>query len=119
MKLFKGIVFTLIVLFFSSCNYKLEDNIAPQNLIPKDTFTYVLHDIMVVESFYKMHNPDVRSFYKILPSAIDTIFMKYSIDSSRYNVSMNYYSSQQEELLEIYKSIQDSLILNTAKFEHN
>src|SRR5699024_10490328 len=99
------------------CTYKLESNIAPTDLIPKDSFTMILHDVMVVEAYYKMHNSDINSFYKTLPSAVDTIFNKYNIDSLRYTKSMDYYTSQQDELLDIYKSIQDSLILNTAKYE--
>lgn len=117
MKVFTVIIVVLMALLASRCTYKLENDIAPKNLIPKDSFAMILQDVMVVESYYKMKNPDVRSFYKTLPSAIDTIFKKYTIDSLRYNESMNYYSMQQEELLEIYKTIQDSLILNTAKFE--
>ncbi len=119
MKIFTGICVILILLIGSRCTYQLESNIVPDNLIPKDTFTMVLHDVMVVEAYYKMHNSDINSFYKALPSAIDTVFYKYNIDSLRYTQSMDYYTSQQDQLLEIYKSIQDSLILNTAKYEHN
>ena len=118
-KIFTAISIGFMVLLASRCTYKLDQNIRPDNLIPKDTFTMVLHDIMIVESYYRMQDPNVTSFYKTLPPAIDTIFKNYSIDSLRYTESMNYYSSEQDELLEIYKSIQDSLILNTAKFEHN
>lgn len=108
-----------MALLVTRCTYKLESSVAPNNLIPKDTFTMVLHDVMIVESYYKMKNPDINSFYKTLPTAIDTIFKKYNIDSLRYNNSMDYYTSRQDLLLEIYTNIQDSLTLNTARFEHN
>lgn len=119
MRIFRTISIGLLLLLGSRCTYKLEGATAPKDLIPKDTFTMVLHDIMIVEAYYKMNNPEVRSFYKTLPPAMDSIFNKYNVDSLRYAESMDYYSSEQKELLEIYNSIQDSLILNTAKFEHN
>ena len=96
----------------TNCSYQLEKVEAPDNLIPKDTFTLVLQEVMVVESFYKSQEANVNTFYKTLPAAMHPIFDKYNIDSIRFVSSMDYYTTQQEELIKMYNEIQDSLTLN-------
>ncbi len=91
---------------------QLEKVEAPDHLIPKDTFTLVLEEVMVIESYFKSQEANVNSFYKSLPAAMHPIFDKYNIDSVRFVASMNYYTTQQEELIKIYNEIQDSLTLN-------
>lgn len=106
-----------ILLFFSGCDYQLAHIEAPVDLIPKDTFTYVLHDLMVVESFYSSQPINIKNYYDKIPAIADTIFTKYKIDSSRFNHSMDYYAKNQEQLIAIYETIQDSLTINSVKLE--
>src|SRR5690554_1175168 len=113
MKASKTIFLGLFVILHFSCSYQLKENEAPDDLIPKDTFTLVLQEVMIVESYFKSQEANVNSFYQTLPAAMHPIFEKYNIDSSRYVKSMNYYTTQQEFLIEIYNEIQDILTLNT------
>lgn len=112
----KLISFVLIG-FGLSCSYELEKGEAPKDLIPQDTFTMVLQDVMILESYYKHQRHNVTAYAKELPKAIKPIFKKYNIDSTRYVQSMDYYAAHQEKLIEIYDQIQDSITLNTVEFE--
>ena len=116
MKVAKCLFMGLFLLLHTNCSYELENVEAPDNLIPIDTFTLVLQDVMIVESYYKSQEANVNTFYETLPTAMHPIFEKYNIDSLRYVESMNYYTTQQEVLIKIYNEIQDSLTLNTPDY---
>lgn len=106
-------------LFLSThCSYELEQTEIPDNLIPVDTFTMVLHDVMIVESYFKSQQSNVALFHKTLPAAMRPIFEKYNIDSLRYIESMNYYTTRQDVLIEIYNKIQDNITLNTVELSN-
>lgn len=109
-------VFTAI-LFLGACSYQLDKKGAPDDLIPQDTFTMVLHDVMIVESYYKHQQNNVSLYSEEFPDAIQPIFDKYNVDSARYSNSMDYYAAHQKKLIEIYSQIQDSLTLNTVEYE--
>jgi hypothetical protein len=113
MKVAKYLFIGLFLSLQTNCSYDLENVEAPKHLVSKDTFTLVLQDVMVVESYYKSQQANVNSFFETLPAAMHPVFDKYNIDSLRYVESMNYYTTQQDVLIEMYNEIQDSLTLNT------
>lgn len=106
-----------LLLLFSRCDYKLDVTTRPNDLIPKDTFTHILHDMMVVEAYYSSQPINIQNFYKKIPSAMDTVFFKYKVDTTRFNRSMDYYSDRQQELIDMYQNIQDSLTLDAVKLQ--
>jgi len=117
MNRFYSLFLLIFCAFFTSCSYQLEGTEAPDNLIPKDTFTLVLQDMMVVESYIKQQQNNVNKYYKSIPLVVDSVFYKYNIDSSRFTQSMDYYSSEQEELIDVYNTIQDSITLEEASYD--
>lgn len=108
MYLFIGSIFLVL----GACSYELDKKGAPNDLIPKDTFTMVLQEVMIVESYFKHQQRNVNDFSQTLPKAINPIFKKYNVDSIRYSHSMEYYSTHQKKFIEIYIQIQDSVTLN-------
>lgn len=111
------ILFSIVTL--TGCKYQLEDLEAPDNLIPRDTFTLVLKDIMVLEAYVKTQKNNVHDFFRIMRESANLIFEDYGIDSSRYISSMNYYSKQQQVLAEIYNEIQDEVVLESAELQED
>lgn len=109
------ILFSLLIL--TSCSYELEQVEKPINLIPKDSFTVILKDIMILESYVKTQEGQVHNFYKTMPRSADSIFKIHGIDSSRYISSFDYYSKKQDALIEVYKDIQDEIILESADLQ--
>ncbi|RFC55383.1 DUF4296 domain-containing protein [Brumimicrobium aurantiacum] len=99
----------LISTLLGACSYELKTDEKPVDLIPRDSFTRILNEVMIVESYVKHQQNNVEGYAETLPEAVDSIFKKYKIDSIRYRNSFNYYSTQQEQLIEMYTEIKDSL----------
>lgn len=116
MNISRIIFFLSILFFFSNCSYNLKEATAPADLIPQDTFTLMLKDMMVLESYYNSQDLDFITIQKSLDKAIDPLFDKYNLDSTRFANSMDYYGRKQDKLNEIYNTIQDSLTLESVKF---
>lgn len=108
-------VFSLF--FTASCSYELEQVEQPKDLIPRDSFTVILKDMMVLEAYVKTQEGNVHNFYKSLPRSADSLFQVHGIDSSRYKSSFEYYSKKQEVLIDIYKDIQDDIVLESADLQ--
>lgn len=99
------------------CSHELEQNVKPSDLIPKDSFTEVLKDMMILEAYVKTQKNNVHEFYKAMPASADSVFESHSIDSARYISSMEYYSKEQEVLLDIYTKIQDEIVLESVELQ--
>lgn len=112
-------IFAGFFLLASSCNYELEQIEQPNDLIPKDSFTNILKDMMVLEAYVKTQKNNVHDFHKAIPASADSIFDSHGIDSSRYISSMKYYSEKQEILMEVYSEIQDEVILESANLQES
>ena len=82
----------------------------PANLIAADKMVNILADIHLAESKVarmNLHSTDSANFvYKRLEKGI---FKKYQIDTSAYNKSYVYYSSQPAELEALYQRVVEKL----------
>ena len=103
--------FVLLVSSFVSCSYELEEIEAPENLIPADTMELVLREMMFVEAIVKTKYGNVGQFHETMKKSGKHVLSAFNIDSLRFDQSMDYYVRQQEELLEIYEAIQDTINL--------
>lgn len=90
----------------------------PSDLIPQDTFRYVLQDLLVLEAYVQNKYRSLPNYYIILKREGQDIFGKYNLDSSRFNSSFNYYSRKQDVLDEIYTIISDSLNMKSFALEN-
>lgn len=106
-------ILCFLILFSTSCKHELEIIDKPDDLIPADSMKLILSDLMYVESFVKVQHPNVNDFQRLMQDSGSKIFDLYHVDSARFASSMEYYSKSQEELIEIYQSIQDSVSLET------
>ena len=117
MNILKGLLTFILAMSLSNCSYELDKTTVPKNLIPKDSFTLILYDVMLLESYYKVNDLDFHSFQLNVQEGIQPIFDKHQIDSARFAESMDYYSKKQEILMEIYNTIQDSLTLQSVPYQ--
>lgn len=117
MRILNMLAILFVLIFSSGCSYKLDQTTPPDDLIPKDTFTMLLYEVMVLESYYKVQELPIEQYKDHLPEAMEKVFEKYSIDSLRFRSSMDFYTTSQEELYEIYNTIQDSLIIKTVPYK--
>jgi len=101
----KRIATTLLVLFLvSACAEKVIEE--PENLIPKDKMSDILHDLAVLnatkasaENSFKESGIDIMEF----------LYKKYDIDSTQFSQSDLYYASIPLEYQSLYETVKRKL----------
>ncbi len=106
-------VISLFVLF--SCKTDIERIPTPENLIPRDTMVLILQDMTVLESYITDKYPQVNIYQDLMRKSGDSLLGQYNISFERFNKSIDYYGSRQDEMQSIYTEVQDSL---TWKINH-
>jgi hypothetical protein len=103
--------FFLISIIFqiSSCTDSINEKATPENLIPRDSLVIVLKDMTLIESHIQAKYLHVSRFQKTMKMSGKKILDHYSISHKRFEESMDYYGSRQEEMQSIYSQILDSL----------
>ena len=89
----------LIFLFFlilSSCTSKGE-----QKLIPKDDFTKIHGEVLVVESYYQLKYRSVGIYKDSLKYSIDKLLKKFGYTFEQYERTYDYYAIRQKEFQQI------------------
>ena len=101
MKKISGI---FIFLFFVSCtsNTIFEK---PQNLIPSDTMSLLLQEMVIASSAKFMKNKGQQKNINYMP----LVYEKFKIDSSRFETSNQYYMSTIDKYQEILEGAKASL----------
>jgi len=100
----KKIAFFLTLLFLVSCTsntiYK-----KPDDLIPKDTMTALITDLIIASSAKYKKNLLLERKVNYIPLVYD----KYKIDSVRFEKSNIYYTSKIDEYEVIFKEVKQNL----------
>lgn len=89
----------LICIFLSSCTSNTIFD-APKDLIPKDTMSLLLQEMMLATSAKFIKNKNQEKNINYMPFVYD----KYKIDSTRFEISNFYYMSK----IDLYKEILES-----------
>ena len=93
-----------IFLFLVSCTsntiYK-----KPKNLVPKDSMIALLTDMYIASSAKNVKN----KFLKREKNYMALVYEKYKIDSTRFDVSNDYYTSKIEEYTDMLKKVQHNI----------
>lgn len=113
----KFLFFFCSLIIISSCTDTVEGASKPDNLIPKDTMVMILKDMTLIESFIQTKYMHVSSFEKTMKLSGKKILDKYHVSYKRYDESMDYYGSRQEQMEAIYAQILDSLNRQASKFD--
>ncbi len=95
--------------FLGACSDSMNGKPTPQNLIPRDTLVMVLKDMTLIESHIQSKYLHVSRFQKTMNMSGKKILDHYSISHKRFEQSMEYYGSRQDEMQSIYAQILDSL----------
>lgn len=99
----------ILIGLLASCEVKREEFLVPKNLIPKDSMTMILRDMMVLENYIANTHPEINVSPELMKNSGDSLLSTYYVSPERYDISFQYYGTQQEEMIEIYSEIQDSL----------
>lgn len=99
------------LLFLVSCIDKNQPE-KPKDLIPKDTMTSLLVDMLLASTSKNSKNKNLESKVNYMP----LIFDKYKIDSLRFQSSNLYYTSLISEQENIYKEVKKRLEFLQKKY---
>lgn len=96
----KKILYITVLLFLASCTsntiYK-----KPKDLIPKDSMISLLTDMYIASAAKNVKNKFLKREKNYMP----LVYEKYKIDSTRFDVSNEYYTSKIEEYTDILNKV--------------
>ena len=109
----KNFTYFFLFIFLVSCtsNTLYQE---PKNLIPKDTMQLLLTDMYIAAA---AKNKKALSTKKKIKNLLPLVFLKYKIDSTRFNISNNYYTSSIEGYNDILENVEKNLKDSFTKFE--
>jgi hypothetical protein len=99
------------ILFFlvAACSDGMSGISKPNDLIPRDTMVMILKDMSLLESHIQAKYTHVSRFQETMKRSGKKLLDTYGVSHDRFDRSMDYYGSRQEEMLSIYTEILDSL----------
>jgi hypothetical protein len=112
MKKYLGIFF-LAILF--SCTDQIGSKPAPDNLIEKEKFIKIMTELSLVESYVQLKYGHVSRFQETMIMSGKAIFKQYKVSPKQFEESMDYYATHQEQMLEIYTAVLESLNQESGK----
>lgn len=114
------VTFFLFGIFLvSACADRLVSNNKPKNLIPRDSMVMVLKEMTLLEAYIQTKYMHVSRFKETMLLSGKNLLKKHHISSQRYEESMAYYGSRQDEMQSIYSQILDSLNQMASIKENN
>lgn len=109
----KKLLYLVVCLVFS-CNPSVEKPKKPENLIPEDKMVDIMYDIFILNSA-KGVNKKMLELNGILPK--DYVFEKYSIDSTQFAESNNYYVYDTKTYESILNKIAEKIDAKKKEYE--
>ncbi|MAU15250.1 MAG: hypothetical protein CMH46_06875 [Muricauda sp.] len=98
------VLFILVFMIFFSCAEKVVEE--PENLIPKEKMTEILHDLAILNAAKSSAN---RKFKDSGVDVMEFLYRKYDIDSAQFSQSDLYYASIPLEYQSIYEGVEAML----------
>ena len=113
------IIFLFGILIVSACSDTLVSNEKPKNLIPRDSMVMVLLEMTLLEAHIQTKYMHVSRFKESMLMSGKKLLKKHHVSVQRYEESMVYYGSRQDEMQSIYSEILDSLNQMASIKENN
>jgi hypothetical protein len=105
----KKLTVLFLIGLLSSCEVRLADFPIPKDLIPKDSMTLILKDMMVLENYIANTHPEINISPDLMKKSGDSLLSSYDVSPKRFESSFQYYGTQKDEMINIYAEVQDSL----------
>lgn len=99
----------VIALFLLGCKSQLSLPEPPADVLSTEEMIVITKELMLVEAAIEQRYGQITKFHKISTQSGKDILKKHNCSQERYFSSLEYYSTNQEEIDQIYASILDSL----------
>ncbi len=110
-----GIFLFGIVLVLASCEARSISIDAPDDLIPRDSFTHVLTDLVVLEAHVQGKYVQLNNYTQIMIASGDSLLSKHGVDYDRFQSSLLYYGKFPDQMEEILTQISDTLTIREVQ----
>ena len=107
-------LFYIMICFFFSCNSGIEKPQKPENLIPEDKMVDIMYDMFLLNSA-KGVNKTILEVNGVMPEKY--LFEKYSIDSTQFAESNNYYVYNTKTYESILNRIKEKIDLKKKEYD--
>ena len=111
----RHLVGLLLLLGVTACETREIIIDQPKDLLPIDSFTTVLRDLLVLEAHIQGKYVQLHHYSDIMIESADSLFADYGMTADRFERSLMYYGQQQDLLDSMYTQIIDTLNLRMAK----
>lgn len=98
------VLFIPVFMIFFSCAEKVVEE--PENLIPKEKMTEILHDLAILNA---AKSSATKKFKDSGLDVMEFLYKKYDIDSAQFSQSDLYYASMPLEYQSIYERVETML----------
>jgi hypothetical protein len=107
-----------VCLCLFSCENEATVAAKPDQLIPQDTMIMVLKRISLIEAHMMNSTLPLVSVHSLLKKSCEKVLTDFHLRPDRFERSMDYYASHQEEMTTIYTAILDSLTMESSKYKN-
>ncbi len=111
-KIFKILLFVVIILFFYSCNKKDSNTYKPQNLIEKKQITNLIAEAYIIEAILYHKSQQNANLKENTVVLYNNLFKKYNTNYKDFMISLEYYFRNEESISDIYSNVITTLIIN-------
>lgn len=115
----KGIHIAAIFLVLVSCNEGIKYPDPPNNLIPREKMIHVITELSQLEAYIQDTYPGVNRYHKTMLNSVDSLFVVEGITHEQFEASMDYYSSDQNDMAKMYDEAIQRLSRELGELQDN
>lgn len=109
--------YLFIALFLASCADGVPRYDEPENLIPRDKMVELLSELTVLEAHIQNTYLTIDKYHNAMRMTGDSLLKAKGYSYSIFDESMGYYSSRQDEMMEIYADVLNELNKDLGEIE--
>jgi len=114
--LFQALSVLCVTSSIQSCSTKSEfSEIKPKNLIEEEKMKKIMSEMMLLETAIQIKYPDAITSKKTIQISGIKLLKSFDEDSLSYRQSFDYYTSDKEQMQEMYKEILEEYNISLSK----
>jgi hypothetical protein len=104
------------ILSLNSCGKSIEITEEPTDLIPRDSMVMLLKRVTLLEAHAQNSQLLPQQAQRLVKTSCEDVLKEFHVNFERFDRSMNYYASHQEEMQSIYTAVLDSLTKESSAY---
>lgn len=110
----RGVQLLFCLFLFAACNPREIVIDKPKDLIPKDSLTSLLTDLVVLEAHIQSKYMQLNNYTEIMSKSGDSLLKKHGLTYDRFQSSMMYYGQLPHTMDTIYTNVIDTLTIRVV-----